>query len=363
MTSTYVQTGTRIRVYDSSVMTHSALPLGTYRVHFDSKEGFSLLRVDDLTTGREQVYGRHAEKVQKIFSSWERTVRSLGVMLSGDKGQGKSLFLRMVAEEAISRGIPVILVTEDADGIADFLDTLEECVVVFDEFEKVFPAGRHLHHSDANRQNQFLSLFDGMSSAKRVYCVTVNDVQDVSPYIVNRPGRFHYHMRFDYPGVDEVRQFLTDQAPHAAASEIESAALFSRRVNLNYDHLRAIAFELDSPSALFADVVKDLNIKAIEPSVYRVEAKFADGSGLADESALNLFERGQDPRTLELRSTQRTLALSFLPRDLVFEDDGSLAVPIHKLHVLDEYDEVPDELPVSVSLTLVGHNTYTYDTV
>lgn len=360
--STYVETGSRIRVYDSSVKTHPSLPLATYRVHFDAKEGFSLLRIDDLTVGREQVYGRREQKVRKIFRAYERTDRSLGVMLSGDKGQGKSLFLRMVAEEAIDRGIPVVLVTEDADGIADFLESLEECLIVFDEFEKVFSNGRHHHRGDQNRQNQFLSLFDGMSSVKRIYCVTVNDVQDASQYILNRPGRFHYHMRFGYPGPDEVRQYLTDQAPAARASEVESAALFSRRVNLNYDHLRAIAFELNDPTALFSEVVEDLNIKAIEPSLYRVEAKFADGSGLADESALNLFERGHDPRTLELRSTQRTLALSFLPRDLVFEDDGSIGVPIHKLHVLDEYDEVPDELPVSVSLNLVGHSSYAYET-
>lgn len=361
MASTYVETGTRIRVYDSSVKTHASLPLGTYRVHFDAKEGFSLLRIDDLATGGERIYGQREVKVQKIFGSYERTDRSLGVMLSGDKGQGKSLFLRMVAEEAIERGIPVVLVTEDADGIADFLDSLEECLIIFDEFEKTFPNGRHVRHDDGNRQNQFLSLFDGMSQVKRIYCVTVNDVQDVSRYIVNRPGRFHYHMRFDYPGPEEVRQYLSDQAPDAPASEVESAALFSRRVHLNYDHLRAIAFELNSPTAQFSEIVHDLNIKAIEPSLYRIEARFADGSCLAGETALNLFERGHDGRTLELSSKQRSLSVTFLPRDLVFEEDGTIQIPVHRMDVLDEYDETPDDLPVSVSLTLVGHSSYAFE--
>lgn len=361
MASTYVETGTRIRVYDSSVKTHASLPLGTYRVHFDGKEGFSLLRVENLTAGGERVYGQREQKVEKIFRSYERTDRSLGVLLSGDKGQGKSLFLRMVGQEAIARGIPVVLVTQDVDGIADFLDSLEECLIIFDEFEKIFPNGRQLHHGEVNRQHQFLSLFDGMSQVKRIYCVTVNDVHDVSQYIVNRPGRFHYHMRFDYPGPDEVRQYLTDQAPEAPASEVQSAALFSRRVRLNYDHLRAIAFELNNPTAQFSEIVHDLNIKAIEPSHYRVEAKFADGSCLAGETALNLFERVHDTRTLELRNEQRSLYISFLPRDLVFEEDGSIQLPLHKTDILDEYDETPDDLPVSVSLTLVGHNTYAFD--
>ncbi|MDL9977851.1 AAA family ATPase [Microbacterium sp. ASV49] len=361
MSSTYIESGSRIRVYDSAVSTHAMLPLGTYRVHFSSKEGFSLLRIDDLTVGTERVYGHREQKVDKIFSSYHRTERSLGVMLSGDKGQGKSLFLRMVAERAIDEGIAVVLVTEDADGIVEFLDSLDECLVIFDEFEKIFPSGRRSLHDGTNRQNQFLTLFDGMSSVKRIYCVTVNDIQDVSAYIVNRPGRFHYHMRFDYPGPDEVREYLRDQAPLASAAEVESAALFSRRVNLNYDHLRAIAFELNDANALFADIVEDLNIKAVEPSVYRVEAKFADGTALAEETAVNLFERGSTARTIELRGSTRTLSVSFFPKDLVFDEDGTISVPPHMVDVRDEYDDVPDEMPVRLALTLIGQTNYSFD--
>jgi len=359
MTSTYIETGARIRVYDSTVRTHKKLPLGTYRVYFDMKEGFSLLRLNDLTIGASRVYGKREDKVEKIFSAYERGDRSLGVLLSGDKGQGKSMFLRMVAQEAMAREIPVVMVTEDAEGIADFIDSLDECLVIFDEFEKVFPSGGR--GSIRNRQNQFLSLFDGLSNVKRIYCVTVNDIADLSQYIVNRPGRFHYHMRFDYPTPDEVRQYLRDQAPKAPLSEVESAALFSRRINLNYDHLRAIAFELNDPEALFSDVVGDLNIKAVAPSVYRVEARFEDGTVLSDETALNLFERGNESRTLELRNTSKSLFFSFKPKDLIFEEDGSIYIPVQKMDVLDDMDEQPDDLPINVSLTLQGQSTYAFE--
>ncbi len=361
MTSTYIETGARIRVYDSTVQTHNALPVGTYRVHYDTKEGFSLLKMPDLAVGGT-VYGAREQKVKKILTAYDRTERSLGVMLSGDKGQGKSLFVRMLSEAAIARQMPVVLVTEDADGIADFLDTLDECLIIFDEFEKTFEAPTRRSSFDGpNRQNQFLSLFDGISTVKRIYCLTVNDVMDVSPYIVNRPGRFHYHMRFDYPGPDDVRRYLSDEAPLAAQSEIDSAVLFSRRVRLNYDHLRAIAFEINDPAARFSDCVGDLNIKAIEPSEYRIEAKFADGKVFADEAALNLFERGNEGRTVELRHNQESLFFSFLPRDLVFEDDGSIYIPSQKMDILDEDEEPLEELPVSVSLALVGQASYAYD--
>ena len=163
MTNTYIESGSSIRVYDSTVKTHAALPVGTYKTRFDQREGFSLQRVEDLVVGNERIYGGRDAKVEKMFSAYERSQRSLGVMLSGDKGQGKSLFVRMLAERAIEEDTPVVLVTEDADGIAEFLDTLDECLIIFDEFEKTFPMGSK-RNEIGNRQHQFLGLFDGLSN-------------------------------------------------------------------------------------------------------------------------------------------------------------------------------------------------------
>lgn len=357
MPSTYIETGGHVRVYDDAVRTHEGFPPGTYRVGFSPKEGFSLIRIDDLTVGAERVYGGRDKKVAKIFQSYTRSERSLGVMLSGDKGIGKSLFLRMVAEAAREQGLPVVVVTADDDGVVDFLDSLDECLVIFDEFEKIFPAGRRGIAEGLNRQNQFLSLFDGLSSVKRMYCLSVNDMSDVSTYLVSRPGRFHYHLRFDYPGPDEVRQYLVDQAPEADPEEIENVALFSRRARLNYDHLRAIAFELRQPDTLFSEIVDDLNIRTIEPSTYRIEARFPDGKVWSDEVEMNLFERGEVGRTFELRNSTRSIFASFVPRDLIFEPDGSIFVPIDRLDLLGDDDEEPEVYPTTVRLTLVGQST------
>jgi len=66
-------------------------------------------------------------------------------------------------------------------------------------------------------------------------------------------------------------------------------------------------------------------------------------------------------RTVELRGTHRVLFFSFAPRDVVFEDDGNITVPIHKIEALDEDEEIPEELPTRITLILVGQASYSFE--
>ena len=50
-----------------------------------------------------KIYGVHTEKVFKVLNSFEKVNRSLGVILSGDKGIGKSLFAKLLAIEAMKK--------------------------------------------------------------------------------------------------------------------------------------------------------------------------------------------------------------------------------------------------------------------
>ena len=47
-----------------------------------------------------------------------------------------------------------------------------------------------------------------------------------------------------------------------------------------------------------------------------------------------------------------------MPKDLIFEPDGSIFVPIHKLELLDDEDEEPEVYPTTVNLILVGQANY-----
>lgn len=271
-----VNTGNIFRVYDNSMQTFNSLPKQCYTVKFDKQTGFFLETYSDIVIG-EKIYGVHQEKVDKVLNAFALFQRNLGVILSGDKGIGKSLCAKMLAQQSIEKGYPVIVINTYFPGIADYLTTIEqEVVILFDEFDKTFSNGNSNRDSMNDPQTEMLTLFDGISQGKKLFIVTCNELTNLNNYLVNRPGRFHYHFRFDYPTADEIREYLQDKIDREYYGEIDKVIVFSRKVSLNYDCLRAIAFEL-ALGASFEVAIKDLNIVNMSTSEYNLTLVFEDG--------------------------------------------------------------------------------------
>ena len=132
----------------------------------------------------------------------------------------------------------------------------QEVVVLFDEFDKTFD-GIKVSENSASAQASMLSLFDGMSTGKKLFVITCNSLSGMNEYLLNRPGRFHYHFRFNYPTADEIREYLQDKLDKQYWEEIDKVISFSQKVDLNYDCLRAIAFELNMGDK-FENAIQDL---------------------------------------------------------------------------------------------------------
>lgn len=250
-----VESGKRYRIFKNAITTYDQLPPKTYRVDYDPETRiFSLLEAHDFEIPETKIYGQHLDKVKKVLNSMDKMNRNLGVILSGDKGIGKSLFSKCLGLKARKKGIPVILVNEYHEGIANFLEEIEQTVMIlFDEYDKTFDEKKH------NCQAEMLSLFDGVSAGKKLFVITCNEIQSLSQYLINRPGRFHYHFRFLYPTADEIRDYMEDKLDKQYYDEIENVIAFSVRMNLNYDCLRSIAFELNN-GLKFQEAINDLNI-------------------------------------------------------------------------------------------------------
>lgn len=236
----------------------------------------------------EKVYGVHEAKVNKVMNGFKSFARSLGVILSGDKGIGKSLFAKMLCAKAVSEGYPVIVCDTCYPGIAHFIDSIDqELVVLFDEFDKTFKSSKDSEKQDA--QAAMLSLFDGVSMNKKLFCVTCNDLSKLNDFLVNRPGRFHYHFRFEYPTKEEIEVYMRDHLPEVKWGEIDKVTDFARKIELNYDCLRAIAYEL-TLCASFEEAVADLNIlKPDRGQNCLFFLMFDDGTRMHEERSCDLF--------------------------------------------------------------------------
>ncbi|WP_326742874.1 AAA family ATPase [Streptomyces sp. NBC_01768] len=356
--STIVASSGEFRLYGDSVQTFASLPVATYTIAFSQTTGYSLRQTEPLAPGKETVYGNHSSRVQRIINGYSAMDRSLGVILSGDKGMGKSLMIRLIAERMrVEYNLPTLLVQHDTPGLAAFLDELGEVVVVFDEFEKVFS------DDEGESQNQFLSLFDGLSTTKRLYVLSVNELERVNDYMLNRPGRFHYHMRFAYPGPETVAAYLRDQVPGVAEKQVNEIVNFSRKYDINFDHLRAIAFELRLGES-FAEVIGDLNIKRTTDTGSQVRAHITWEDGGTDVlvGRVDLF----DNESLQTISDWESgTGMRFRMRDAVTSEDGYRLPPgaFTFIDVRDGEDKSPDDEPTrrAVSVTLRRPPKYSID--
>lgn len=253
-----IKVGSTYRIYPSDVeLLNKGLPAKTYRINFSPMSGFSLEERERLECKENKVYGNHESKADKIIRSYKKMNRNFGVLISGDKGIGKTLTIQMLSSKLLKEGIPTIIVDENYSGLPGFIESIkQECLFVFDEFEKKFPS----NSENGCSQEDLLSLFDGLSPTKHLYAVTVNEVNRVNSYFLNRPGRFHYHIKYSYPTRADVISYLNHHNPDANKEDINKIAELSSRAKLNFDMLRAISFELSIGSTV-EELLEDLNIE------------------------------------------------------------------------------------------------------
>nr|DAK76589.1 MAG TPA: ATPase [Caudoviricetes sp.] len=343
-------------IFDDTMQVFEKLPAQSYVVRFSEIRGFFLEKYNDMEIKEPKVYGVHTEKVNKVMNMFERQDRNLGVILSGDKGIGKSLFAKMLSNAAIERGIPMIVVDRYIPGIASYIEDIEqEVMVLFDEFDKTFGEVKS-KAGEASPQTNLLSLFDWLSSGKKLFVVTCNELYKLNEYLINRPGRFHYHFRFEYPSANEIREYLTDKLQQEYQKEIDNVISFSNKISLNYDCLRAIATELNT-GLTFCDAIKDLNIVNTEQQSYNLMLRFKNGvSFKAKDISMDMFGDDGDKNVYMYDNKGRNnVDITFNPCNAVY-DTGKFAhiVPADAVKVEYYFGDSEDEKAMETALKDAG---------
>jgi hypothetical protein len=268
-----------------------ALPAGIYELAFDKNDGgFSLNEAGANFALTSKLYG-DAEKIkEKVLSTFEMMDRNLGVLISGPKGLGKSLTIRNICNAAIEKGLPVILIKENFGNIVSFINTVyQNCVVVFDDFEKVYDSRKKADNDDLEGQESMISIFDSALGPIKMFLLSCNEASDLADFLMNRPGRIHYHFKMSRLSIEAITEYCKDNLIPELAGLIPSiCALGMRLPDFSYDMLRSVLFELNAYKCPLSDIEETLNISNPDKSLFNFKVFFASGSVVEGFEYINL---------------------------------------------------------------------------
>jgi hypothetical protein len=255
------------------------LPAAVYEVSFNQDRGFSLNEADSRFNIAGKLYGEVELITSRVLQTFEMVEGNLGVLFSGPKGLGKSLTARNISHEAVKKGMPVILVTGHFDNITPFIQTIRQpSVIVFDEFEKLYPDQRRTGQDDIEGQDSLLNLFDAALSGKKLFLLTCNDADNLSEYLLNRPGRLHYHFKAQRLSIDEITEYCAENLPSELSGVIPDICSLGARIpDFSYDMLKAVIFELKTYRCGLPEAKRILNIEAQARSAFDFIIYFKSG--------------------------------------------------------------------------------------
>jgi hypothetical protein len=230
------------------------LPAGNYTIKEQPMGGpLYLEHIDDFKP-ISKVYGDCLKNTDRIIRTFLDRPASTGVMLTGEKGSGKTLLTKNVAIELANKGIPTIVVNAPwhGDKFNSFIQTITQpCAILFDEFEKTY---------DRDQQEAILTLLDGVFPSKKLFLMTTNDKYRVDYHMRNRPGRIFYML--DFKGLDGtfISEYCLDNLKNTSHIEkiVNISSLFAE---FNFDMLKALVEEMNRYDETPQESLRMLNAK------------------------------------------------------------------------------------------------------
>lgn len=252
--SYFIRQGSRLSVSDdANLEVHRTLPAGNYTVKLNPMTGFYLETVDAFPS-LGKIYGNTMKFANRIMATFKDRPSTTGVLLSGEKGSGKTLLAKIISQMGAEVGYPTLTINQALHGedFNKFIQTIDvPAIIIFDEFEKIY---------DDEAQQSLLTLFDGMYPTKKLFVMTCNDKWRIDSHMRNRPGRIFYALDFSGLDIDFIREYCEDNLKNKEHIEsvCRASVLFSQ---FNFDMLKALVEEMNRFNEPAQDAMFMLNAK------------------------------------------------------------------------------------------------------
>lgn len=253
----YINRGSQYTITaDADLKVSEKLPVGTYTVGFDQLKGCFYFDVIDNFEFKGKIYGDVEATAERFLNTYDDRGGGTGVLLDGEKGSGKTLLAKMISIKGYERGIITVVISQPWHGelFNEFVQSIDQpAIFLFDEFEKVYDVDRD--------QSKILTLLDGTYTSKKMFIMTCNDRARLSYYMLNRPGRFFYALRYRGLTQDFIQEYCEDVLNNK--SQIDLIKRFAVTFNdFSFDILKAIVEEMNRYDESLKQVLKYLNVSS-----------------------------------------------------------------------------------------------------
>lgn len=352
MQGNYIVKGNTVLVLaEGALNMKDELPLNTYLLKFNTMTGELYLEQCSDMEVNKKVYGRMPDYVDRIFNTFQTRSGNTGILLSGEKGSGKTFLVKNLSKKMKGAGYSTIIVNErfDPTQMSKFFQNIVEPVlIIFDEFEKIYSDSDDdddicVNGSSPKSQSGLLSLLDGVFTTRKLFAFTCNNLYKISDMLKNRPGRIFYHIKF--AGLEEqaIKEYCDENLNNKEflPQIIGISKLIS---NFTFDMLQAIVEESNRYNEKPIECLKLLNIEPSSNYYNRYSASWKSLEGkriypmqeynelrcniLDGDDCTLYYKTSQKGEEQRIRLTSRILK-SYNDDEMVF-DNGKVEVTLTK---------------------------------